>query len=130
MAQSLHGQYFNQLNREEMKRLSIKVLAVFLLGVSLFSTSQTFAEDDVKNVAAALAKIYDLESLANDFLFGSFAASDAAAVASAKFTNNGKKSSSSGFKIKGLKKLQFKMDQNQFFDLRNDGLQYSLKLQF
>ena len=105
-------------------------MTVFLLPVSLFLTSQAFAADDVKNIAETLVKIYKLDSLANEFLFGSFAATDAEPVASAKFTNNGKKSSSSGFKIKGLKKLQFKMDQNQFFDLRNDGLQYSLKLQF
>ena len=113
-----------------MKRFSIKVLTVFLLGVPIFSTSQAFAADDVKNVAKALAKIYKLESLANEFLFGSFAATDAEPTASTKFTNNGKKSSSSGFKIKGLKKLQYKIDQNQFFELRNDTLQYVFKVQF
>ena len=113
-----------------MKSFSIKVLTVLLLGMPLFSTSQAFAADDVKNVAKALAKIYKLESLANEFLFGSFAATDAEPVASAKFTNNGKKSSSSGFKIKSIKKLHYKMDQNQFLVLRNDGLHYFFKFQF
>ena len=91
MAQSLHSQYLNQLTREKMKRFSIKVLTVFLLVVPLFSTSQAFAADDVKNVAMTLAKIYKLESLASEFLFGSFVATDAEPAASAKFTNNGKK---------------------------------------
>ena len=113
-----------------MKRFGIKVLVVFLLGVPLFSTSKAFAADDVKNVATALAKIYKLESFANELLFGSFAATDAEPVASAKFTTNGRKSGSSGFKIKGLKRLQYKIDQNQFFDLRNDALQYVFKFQF
>ena len=113
-----------------MKRFGIKVLTVFLLGVPLVSTSQAFAAQDVKNVAKALAKIYNLESLANEFLFGSFAATDAEPAPSAKFTTNSKKSSSSGFKIKGLKKLQYKMDQNQFFDLENDSLHYFFKFQF
>ena len=113
-----------------MKRFSKKFLTVFLLGTPLFSASQAFATDDVKNVAEALAKIYKLESLANEFLFGSFAATDAEPVASAKFTNNGKKSSYSGFKIKSLEKLRYKIDQNQFFDLRNDALHYVLKIRF
>ena len=113
-----------------MKRFNLKVLVVLLSGVPLCLTSQAFATDDVKNVAKALAKIYKLESLASEFLFGSFAATDAEPVASAKFTNNGKKSSSSGFKIKGLKKLQYKLDQNQFFDLKNDTLHYVFKFQF
>ena len=113
-----------------MKRFNKKVLTLFLVGAPLFSTSQSFAADDVKNVAEALAKIYKLESLANEFLFGSFAATDAEPAASAKFTNNGKKSSSSGFKIKNMKKLHYKMDQNQFLVLRNDGLHYFFKFQF
>ena len=113
-----------------MKRVSINVLMVFLLGVPLFSSSQAFAADDVKSAALAFAKIYKLESLANEFLFGSFAATDAEPTASAKYTNNGKKSISSGFKIKGLKRLQYKMDQNQFLDLKNDGLHYFFKFQF
>ena len=113
-----------------MRRFSKKVLTVFLVGVPLFSTSQAFATDDVKNVAEALAKIYKLESLANEFIFGSFAATDAEPIASAKFTNNGKKSRSAGFKIKGLKRLHYKIDQNQFFDLKNDTLHYVFKFQF
>ena len=103
---------------------------LFLLGAPLFSTSQSFAADDVKNVAEALAKIYKLESLANEFLFGSFAATDAEPTASAKLINNGKKSSSSGFKIKGMKRLHYKIDQNQSLDLKNDALHYFFKLQF
>jgi hypothetical protein len=113
-----------------MKRFSKKVLTLLLAGVPLFSTSQSFAADDVTNVAEALAKIYKLDSLANEFLFGSFAATDAEPTASTKFTNNGKKSSSSGFKIKSMKKLHYKMDQNQFLDLENDGLHYVFKFQF
>ena len=113
-----------------MRRFGKKILMLFLLGAPLFSTSQSFAADDIKNVAEALAKIYKLESLATEFLFGSFAATDAEPVASAKFTNNGKKSSSSGFKIKGLKRLQYKIDQNQFFDLKNDAIHYVFKFQF
>ena len=113
-----------------MKRFCIKVLTVFLLAVSLLLTSQAFAADDVKNIAKTLVKIYKLDSLANEYLFGSFAATDAEPVASAKFTNNGKKSSSSGFKVKGLKRLQYKIDQNQFVDLRNNRLQYVFKIRF
>lgn len=113
-----------------MKRFCIKVWTVFQLGVSLFSTSQAFAADDVKNVAETLVKIYKLDSLANEYLFGSFAATDAEPVTSTKLANNRKKSSSSGFKIKGLKRLQYKIDQNQFFNLRNDSLQYVFKIRF
>ena len=113
-----------------MKRFSKKFLTVFLLGTPLFSASQAFATDDVKNVAEALAKIYKLESLANEFLFGSFAATDVSTTASAKFANDGKKSISSGFKIKGLKRLQYKIDQNQFFDLKNNTVYYVFKVQF
>lgn len=113
-----------------MRRFGIKTLTVFLSVVPLFSTPQAFAADDAKNVAEALVKIYKLESIANEFLFGSFTPTDARPVASAKFTNSGKKSSSSGFKIKGLKRLQYKIDQNQFFDLKNDALRYVFKFQF
>ena len=113
-----------------MKRFWIKVTTVFLLGVSLFSTSHAFAAGDVKNFAEALVKIYKLDSLANEYLFGSFAATDAEPFANANFANNDKKPSSSGFKIRSLKSLQYKIDQNQFFDLRNDSLQYVFKLRF
>ena len=113
-----------------MKRFCIKVLTVFLLPVSLFLTSQAFAADDVKNIAETLVKIYKLDSFANEYLFGSFAATYAEPVADKKFANNRKKSSSSGFKIRGLKRLQYKIDQNQFFNLRNDGLLYVFKIRF
>ena len=113
-----------------MRRVSIKILMIFLLGMSLFSSSQAFSADDVKSAAVALAKIYKLESLTSEFLFGSFAATDAEPIARAENTNNDKKSSSSGFKVRGLKKLQYKIDQNQFFDLRNDALHYVFKIQF
>ena len=93
-------------------------------------TSQAFAADDVKNIAETLVKIYRLDRLANEYLFGSFAATDAEPLASKKFATNHKKSGSSGFKIKELKRLQYKIDQNQFFDLRNDHLQYVFKIQF
>ena len=113
-----------------MRRFCIKVLTVFQLGVSLFSTSQAFAADDVKNVAETLVKIYKLDSLANEYLFGSFAATDAEPIASKKFTNNSKKSVSSGFKIRGLKSLKYKIDQNQYFDLKKNSLQYVFKFRF
>ena len=113
-----------------MKRIGINVLTVFLLGMPLSSTSQAFAVDDVNNAAETLAKLYKLDRLAEEYLFGSFAAIDAQPVANAKLANNGKKSSSSGFKIRGLKSLQYKLDQNQFFDLKNDGLHYIFKFRF
>ena len=113
-----------------MKRFCIKVLTGFLLAVSLFLTSQAFATDDVKTIAETLVKIYKLDNLANEYLFGSFAATDAELATGSKNTNNSKKSSSSGFKIKGLKRLQYKVSQNQFFDLRNDALHYVFKIQF
>ena len=113
-----------------MKRFCIKVLTVFLLAVSLFLPSQAFAADDVQNIAETLVKIYKLDRSANEYLFGSFAATDAEPVTSRKFANNGKKSGSSGLKIRGLKSLRYKIDQNQFFDLRNDRLQYVFKIRF
>ena len=113
-----------------MKRFDIKVSMAFLLGMSLFSTSQVFAADDVTSVAETLAKIYKLDRLATKYLFGSYAATVTESIASTKFTNNSKKSSSSGFKIRGLKNLQYKIDQNQFFDLRNDSLHYVFKFPF
>ena len=113
-----------------MKRISKNLLTVFLLAIPLFSTSQAFAADDVNNAAQTLAKLYKLDRLANEYLFGSFATTDAQPVAGTKFTSNGKKSSSSGFKIRGLKRLQYKVSQNQFFDLQNDGLHYVFKFRF
>ena len=113
-----------------MKCFCIKVLTVFLLGVPFFSTSKAFAAADVKNVAETLVKIYKLDSLANEYIFGSFAATDAEPVASTEFTNNGKKSVSSGFKIRGTKRLKYKIDQNQYFDLKKNSLHYVFKIRF
>ena len=113
-----------------MRRFCIKMLTVFLLAVSFSSTSQAFAADDVVNIGETLLKIYKLDSLANEYLFGSFAATDAEPVANKKFVKNRKKFSSPGFKVKGLKSLQYKIDQNQLFDLRNDRLQYVFKIRF
>ena len=96
-----------------MKRIDIKVLAVLLSGMHLCLTSQAFAADDVSKAAEAVAKLYKLDKSLNGYLFGSFAASDVQANTSARFTSYGKKSGSSGFKIKGLKSLQYKIDPNQ-----------------
>ena len=101
-----------------------------MLGLPPFSKSQAFTTDDVKIVAEPLIKIYKLDSLANKYLFGSFAANDAEPIASKKFIYNGKKSNSSGFEIRGLESLQYKIDRNQFFELKNDGLQYVFKFRF
>jgi hypothetical protein len=49
---------------------------------------------------------------------------------SSRFTSYGKKSGSSGFKIRGLKSLQYKIDQQQILDLRDSGLNYVFKIQF
>ena len=96
-----------------MKRIDIKVLVVLLSGVPLCSTSQAFAADDVNKALEAVAKLYKVDKSLNGYLFGSFAASDVQANTSARFTSYGKKSGSSGFKIKGLKSLQYKIDPNQ-----------------
>ena len=95
-----------------------------------FSTSKAFAAADVKSVAETLVKIYKLDSLANEYLFGSFAATNAEPVVSTEFANNGKKSVSSGFKIRGLKRLKYKIDQNQHFDLKQNSLRYVFKIRF
>lgn len=113
-----------------MKRFDLKVLAVLLSGVSFCFTSQAFGADDVNKAAEALAKLYKFDRLANGYLFVSFAATDAQADASAKYINNGKKSGSSGFKIRGLKSLQYKIDQNQSLDLKKSGLSYVFRIQF
>ena len=130
MAQSLHGQYFNQLAREKMRRVSIKVLMVFLLGLPLFSTSQAFAADDVNKAVESIAKLYKVDKLLNETLFGSFAATDSQTNVSPKFSDKGKKSGSSGFKIKGLKSLQYKIDPNQVLGLKESGLNYVFTIQF
>ena len=113
-----------------MKCFCIKVLTVFLLGVPFFSRLQAFAADDVKNVAETIVKIYKLDSLANEYLFGSFVAIEVGPDASTGFTNNNKKSVSSGLKIRGLRSLHYKIDQNQYFDLKNDSLHYIFKFRF
>ena len=113
-----------------MKRFDLKVLALLLSGVSLCLTSQAFGADDFNKAAEALAKLYKFDKLANGYLFGSFAATDAQADASAKYINNGKKSGSSGFKIRTLKSLQYKIDQNQILDLKKSGLSYVFRVQF
>ena len=113
-----------------MKRVDLRILAVLLSGVPFFITSQAFGADDVNKAAETLAKLYKFDKLANGYLFGSFAATDAQADASAKYINNGKKSGSSGFKIRALKSLQYKIDQNQILDLKKSGLSYVFRVQF
>jgi len=113
-----------------MKRIDIKVLVVLLSGMHLCLTSQAFAADDVSKAAEALAKLYKLDKSLNGYLFGSFAASDVQANTSARFTSYGKKSGSSGFKIKGLKSLQYKIDPNQVLGLKESGLNYVFTIQF
>ena len=113
-----------------MKRVDFKFLAVILSGAHLCITSQAFAADDVNKAAEALVKLYKLDKSINGYLFGSFAATDKQANTSTKYTNYDKKSGSSGFKIRGLKSLQYKIDQNQILGLRNRGLNYVFKIQF
>jgi hypothetical protein len=113
-----------------MKRFDLKVLAVLLSGMYLCLTSQAFAADDVNKAAEALAKLYKLDKLINGYLFGSFAAIDEQVNTSTKYTSHGKKSGSSGFKIRGLKSLQYKIDQNQILGLRDSGLNYVFTIQF
>ena len=113
-----------------MKRSDLKVLAVLLSGVYLCVTSQAFAADDAIKAAEALAKLYKLDKSINGYLFGSFAAADEQANTSTKYTSYGKKSGSSGFKVKGVKSLQYKIDQNQIVDLRDRSLSYVFKIQF
>ena len=113
-----------------MKRSDLKILAVLLSGVYLCLTSQAFAADDVNKAAETLAKLYKLDKLINGYLFGSFAATDEQANTSIKYTSYGKKSGSFGFKIRGLKSLQYKIDQNQILGLRNNSLNYVFTIQF
>ena len=113
-----------------MKCFDLKVLAVLLSGMHLCLTSQAFATDDVSKAAEALVKLYKLDKSINGYLFGSLAASDSQANTSTSFTSYGKKSGSSGFKIRGLKSLQYKIDQHQFLGLRDSGLNYVFTIQF
>ena len=113
-----------------MKCFDLKVLAVLLSVMHLCITSQAFAADDVNKAAEALAKLYKLDKSINGYLFGSFAATDEKANTSTKYTSYGKKSCSFGFKIRGVKSLQYKIDQNQILGLRNNGLNYVFTIQF
>ena len=113
-----------------MKRFNIKVFAVLLLGAPLCLSSQAFASDDVNKAVESLAKLYKVDKLLIDTLFGSFAATDSPANVSPKYIYKSNKSGSSGFKIKGLKSLQYKIDPNQILGLKNSGLSYVFKIQF
>ena len=113
-----------------MKLFNLKALVVLLSGVPLCLTSQAFAADDVSKAANALTKLYKLDKSINRYLFGSFAATDGQANTRVKYTNNGKKSGSSGFKIRSLKSLQYKIDQNQILGLRDSCLNYVFTIQF
>ena len=113
-----------------MKRIDIKVLVVLLSGVSLCSTSQAFAADDVNKAVESLAKLYKVDKLLNETLFGSFAATDSQTNVSPKYSDKGKKSGSSGFKVKGLKSLQYKFDSNQVLGLKKSGLSYVFTVHF
>ena len=113
-----------------MKRFDLKVCAVLLSSAFFCATSQALGADDVNKAAESLAKLYKFDNLANGFLFGSFAATDPHAGTSTKYENNGKKLGSSGFKIRALKSLQYKIDQNQILDLKKSGLSYVFRVQF
>ena len=113
-----------------MKLFDIKVLAVLLSGVPLCISSQAFATDDVNKAAEPLTKLYKVDKLLNKTLFGSSAATDSTANFSPKYTYKGNKSGSSGFKINGLKSLQYKIDPNQILGLKNSGLSYVFTIQF
>ena len=96
-----------------MKRFNLKASVVLLSVVPLCLTSQAFAADDVSKAANALTKLYKLDKSVNRYLFGSFAATDGQANTRVKYTNNGKKSGSSGFKIRGLKSLNTKLTETK-----------------
>ena len=113
-----------------MKLFKIKVLAVLLSGVPLFISPQAFATDDVNKAIESVAKVYKVDKFLNETLFGSFAATDSPANFSPKYAYKSNKSGSSGFKIKGLKSLQYRIDPNQILGLKNDGLNYVFMIQF
>ena len=113
-----------------MKLFNIKVMAVLLSSAPFSISSQAFATDDVNKAVESLAKLYKVDKLVNENLFGSFAATDSPATVSSKYTYKTNKSGSSGLKIKGLNSLQYKIDKNQFLNLKNDGLGYFFKIQF
>ncbi len=113
-----------------MKLFAVKVLVVLLSSAPLCISSQAFATDDVKKAVESLAKLYKVDKLLNETLFGSFAATDSLANVSSKYTYQTNKSGSSGLKIKGLNSLQYKIDKNQFVGLKNNGLTYLFTIQF
>ena len=113
-----------------MKLFNRKVLAVLLSAALLCISSQAFATDDVNNAVESLAKLYKVDKLLNKTLFGSFTATDPPANVNPKYTYKSTKSGSSGFKIKGLRSLQYKIDPNQILGLKNSSLSYVLKIQF
>ena len=113
-----------------MKLFKIKVLAVLLSGAPFCISSQAVATDDVNNAVESLAKLYKVDKLLNETLFGSFAATASSANVDPKYNHKNKKSDSSGFKIKGLKSLQYKIDSNQILGLKNSGLSYVFTIQF
>ena len=113
-----------------MKRIDLKVLVVLLSGVPLYLTSQAIAADDVNKAVKSLAKLYKVDKLLNEALFGSFAATDTQTNFSSNYSDKGNKSGSSGFKIKGLKSLQYKIDPNQVIRLKESGLNYVFTIQF
>ena len=113
-----------------MKFFDIKVLAVLLSGAPLCISSQAFATDDVNRAVESLAKLYKVDKLLNETLFGSFAATDLPVNVSPKYTYKSNKAFSYGFKIKGLKSLQYKIDPNQALALKNSGLSYVFTIQF
>jgi len=109
-----------------MNRLDLKVLVVFLSSIFFCITPQASGADDFNKATEALTKIYKFDKLANGYFFGSFAANDS----STKYKKNMKKSGSSGFNIRALKSLQYKIDQNQILDLKKSGLSYVFRVQF
>ena len=113
-----------------MKLFVIKVLAVLLSGAPFCISSQAFATDDVNKAVESLAKLYKVDKLLSETLFGSFAATNSLANIGPKYNYRNKKSDPSGFKIKGLKSLQYKIDSNQILGLKKSGLSYVFTIHF
>ena len=113
-----------------MKHFDIKVLAALLSVAPFCISSQAFATDDVNKAVESLAKLYKIDKILNETVFGSFAATDSSANVGPKYSYKSKKSGSTGFKIKSLKSLQYKIDSNQSLGLKNSGLSYVFTIQF
>ena len=113
-----------------MKHFDIKVLVALLSVAPFCILSQAFATDDVNKAVESLAKLYKVDKLLNETVFGSFAATDSSTNVGPKYTYKSNKSGSPGFKIKGLKSLQYKIDSNQILGLKNSGLSYVFTIQF